>query len=138
MNEITQEILDLRKVIKKNKGRLHRVDVSPYDNLDHLFNHKIFQKWKNRDFKGIERWDVSNLSSMDFMFCGCKKFNRSLNDWNSKKVMYMYCTFNGCEKLNQPFDKWYLDDNAEIGYVFEGCKSLKQDDLSGIFTHHRK
>ena len=36
----------------------------------------------------ISKWDVSNVTDMSFMFCGCRSFNQPLANWDVSKVTY--------------------------------------------------
>ena len=56
----------------------------------------------------LDDWDVSNVTNIWSMFCGCCNFNRSLEKWGWKvsKVETETNMFEGCVSLkNKP--SWY-------------------------------
>lgn len=45
------------------------------------------------DYKGIEKWDVSNVENIEGMFCVAGVFAKNLNNWNVSKVTNMQYMF---------------------------------------------
>ena len=39
--------------------------------------------------KGLENWDVRNVTNMSGMFYDCRKFNCDLNSWDGSNVTKM-------------------------------------------------
>jgi len=54
----------------------------------------------------LDRWDVSNVQSMDWMFKWCFDFNQSINCWSVRNVQSMLGMFYGCYEFNQPLNNW--------------------------------
>ena len=67
---------------------------------------EIFKGSKRTDFSGLEKWNVSNVTTMKCMFVGAKHFNHNINAWDTSKVVDMTGMFAGAENFNQPLDKW--------------------------------
>ena len=38
----------------------------------------------------LNKWNVSNVTSMDYMFANTRAFNQPLNNWNVSNVTIMY------------------------------------------------
>ena len=56
--------------------------------------------------KGLDKWNVSNVTNMTSMFTDCKRLNCDLNSWDVSNVTKMYDIFNNCTSLkNKP--SWY-------------------------------
>ena len=55
-------------------------------------------------FGKIENWDVSNVTSMSYMFYGESSFNQPLNKWNVSNVKYMRHMFQVASSFNQPLN----------------------------------
>ena len=54
----------------------------------------------------LDKWDVSNLTSMSSMFFGAASFNQPLDKWDVSKVKNMNSMFKGAASFNQPLDTW--------------------------------
>ena len=53
--------------------------------------------FEGTDFNGdISKWDVSNVTDMYGMFCGCKSFNQDISGWDVSKVKNMNKMFENC------------------------------------------
>ena len=74
----------------------------------------------------IEHWDVSAVTNMEGVFHACSSFNQSLNGWNVGKVTDMTYMFDECEKFNQPLDKWDVSNVTNMRVMFGRCASFNQ------------
>ena len=148
---------DEYKYFPKTKEELNKLVDDPEVNLGEIDTTKItdmselFQDSKRTDFSGIEKWNVSNVTSMGAMFAGChdfnqdisswdvssveimfgmfadcRAFNQSLNAWDVSKVTNMFNLFYGCENFNQPLDMWNVSNVISMQGMFEGCKNFNQ------------
>ena len=123
------ELVDLINDPKFNSG-LSRIDTSRITDMSYLFARtipngqnfpeKIVRRLPDSGFKGIETWDVSNVTTMDYMFAGCEKrdvkncygdylysedayytFNEDISKWNVSKVTSMEGMFFDCDSFDQ-------------------------------------
>ena len=68
----------------------------------------MFANCENFKGKGLENWDVSNVTDMYRMFFNCKNFNCNLSKWNVSNVENMFYLFDNCTSLkNTP--RWYKE-----------------------------
>ena len=47
------------------------------------------------------KWNVSNVTSMRYMFFRAESFNQPLNKWNVSNVTDVFGMFNGATSFNQ-------------------------------------
>ena len=47
----------------------------------------MFTACENFKGKGIENWDVSNVTDMRYMFYNCKNFNCDLSNWDMSNTL---------------------------------------------------
>ena len=74
----------------------------------------------------IEHWDVSHVTNMERMFDGCKAFNQPLEKWDVSHVTNMESMFNNCEAFNQPLEKWNVSKVTDMTDMFGDCKLFNQ------------
>ncbi|TLD83098.1 BspA family leucine-rich repeat surface protein [Helicobacter trogontum] len=84
------------------------------------------EKIKREDFSGIEKWNVSNVKDMSYMFAYTTSFNQPLDSWNVSKVKDMNSMFAGAESFNQPLDSWNVSKVKDMSYMFAGAESFNQ------------
>ena len=104
------------------------IDVSNIDSFYNCNENKgIFSR---TDFKYIDisYWDVSNITSMGFMFYECYELESigDLSDWNVSNVTDMSCMFYDCTKLKSIGDlsKWDVSKVESMISMFAHCKTL--------------
>jgi len=56
--------------------------------------------------KPLDKWDVSNVTNMNYMFENCKKFNQCIDDWKLNSLKYCDNVMDGCDKYT--FNKIYI------------------------------
>nr|WP_321320741.1 DarT ssDNA thymidine ADP-ribosyltransferase family protein [uncultured Campylobacter sp.] len=110
------------------------IDTSAITDMSDLFMKIIWdydasnycQVYNCRDFRGIELWDVSNVTDMSGMFEGCNSFNQPLDSWNVSNVTNMSGMFSGCENFNQPLNSWNVSNVTDMSSMFSGCGNFNQ------------
>ncbi|MDY5184557.1 BspA family leucine-rich repeat surface protein, partial [Helicobacter trogontum] len=81
---------------------------------------------RRKDFSGIEKWNVSNVTDMAWMFSGAVSFNQSLNSWNVSKVISMDFMFANATSFSQPLDSWNVSKVTDMMGMFAGAESFNQ------------
>ncbi len=107
----------------------------------------IFLNSKRKDFSGIESWDTSNVTSMNYMFKGAIYFNHDISKWNTKNVVSMNEMFYNCSDFNQPIGSWDVSSLKSAKHMFGSATSFNQNLSSwnvgklryadGMFAHAR-
>ena len=75
----------------------------------------------------IEDWDVSNVTSMSEMFSRqARSFNQPLNKWNVSKVTDMNWMFQNANSFNQPLNDWNVSNVTSMNEMFCCAYSFNQ------------
>ncbi|WP_243832919.1 BspA family leucine-rich repeat surface protein [Campylobacter sp. US12a] len=64
---------ELKTLVKGEAIHLGDIDTSKITDMSYLFFYS-----QRTDFSGIEKWDVSNVENMSFMFVGCPIDNSNM------------------------------------------------------------
>ena len=77
-----------------------------------------------RKFNGdISKWDVSNVTNMEYMFNMCWEFTGDLSKWNVSKVEKMECMFWECKKFNQDLNSWDISSISNANRIVDTFKN---------------
>lgn len=117
-------------------ANLERVDMSNWDTssvttMEWMFgsgdNGAIPNEMKIKEIKGLEDFDVSNVTNMTRMFRACKDLEKlDLHKWNVENVTSMLQMFNNCRSLKTlNIDGWNMKNVTNIEYMFNSCYSLE-------------
>lgn len=117
---------ELEKLCNDLSVNLGDIDTSLIKDMSGLFYNYDVNKRSNDSFKGIETWDVSNVTDMRDMFRSCPNFNQPLNSWKVDKVRFTTGMFMFCKNFNQPLDKWNVSNVEDMSEMFLGCSSFNQ------------
>ncbi|HAS43828.1 MAG TPA: hypothetical protein DCS93_25325 [Microscillaceae bacterium] len=74
----------------------------------------------------INNWNTSNITDMSNMFYGASQFNRPLNHWNTGEVTNMTHMFHGASKFNQPIGSWNTEKVTNMSYMFQEAVEFNQ------------
>ena len=95
------------------KGRdFYSFNVLPFIHVD-----------SNQD---ISSWDVSNVTTMEWMFLDTTSFNQPLNNWNVSNVTNIRGMFSGTTSFNQPLNNWDVSQVTDMSGVFRSSISFNQ------------
>lgn len=97
------------------------IDTSRITDMSHLFHDS---KRNNYQLHGIELWDVSNVTKMDWMFANCEDFNLDISHWDVSKVTTTEEMFYNCKQFNQYLNDWNVSNVKEMSGMFEGCEEF--------------
>ena len=66
----------------------------------------VFEGCQNFIGTGLENWDVSNVTSMEYLFVDCYEFNSDISNWDVSKVENIDGMFYNCKNFNCDLNKW--------------------------------
>ena len=135
-------------VVLAQYGPIDEWDVSAITDMSNLF-HDASGAYANFN-ENISSWDVSNVTTIEYMFAQAESFNISLNSWNVSKISNMgnvfeYSGFNEnisswdvsevtnmygmfrYSPFNQPLNSWNVAKVSNLLRVFSGASSFNQD-----------
>ena len=72
----------------------------------------------------IGKWNVSNVTDMQYMFSGAEAFNQPIGNWNVSNVLSVECMFADAKAFNQFFN-WTLYKAKNTFGMFDGAKNFK-------------
>ncbi|HAS42146.1 MAG TPA: hypothetical protein DCS93_16840 [Microscillaceae bacterium] len=95
---------------------------------------KIAWKSMKNAFRGCQNLvckatDIPNLSqvtSMAYMFAKCTSFNGKISNWNTSNVMDMRGMFFEANSFNQPIRSWNTSKATNMGDIFFGANLFNQ------------
>ena len=103
-----------------------------------------FYGCSNLTYNATDAPDLSNVTSMDFMFRACSKFNGDISSWNTSNVTNMSYLFLSCTDFNQPLNNWDVSNVTSMLQMFLGAASFNQSlnnwdvgkvqDMQNMFT----
>lgn len=99
-------------------------DVSLWkvDNVENMS--ALFDNCKNYDGKGLEKWNVSNVKDMSFMFRFNNKNVADLKNWDVSHVENMAYMFADCSNLKTDFAHWKTGACKNFKRMFSNCRSF--------------
>ena len=67
----------------------------------------------------LASWDVSQVTEMQGMFCCARQFNQPLESWDVRNVRTMNLMFKKASMFNQPLDKWNVKRGTKKREMFD-------------------
>ena len=78
----------------------------------------------------ISNWDVSQVTTMYYMFSNARSFNNDIAQWNVSQVTNMSLMFQNAFVFNQDIGQWNVSQVTNMSSMFEGAGDFNQD-ISG-------
>ena len=127
-----KELRELVEQLIKERGKdadLNDIDVSDIDKMGSPIrgaSTQYFGLFEGLDPHNIDisKWNVSNVTDMNYMFYNCKNFNCDLSEWDVSKVndmLYMFCN---CKNFNCDLSKWDVSKVNDMSYMFWECENF--------------
>ena len=131
--------IELRKLILNEDIELADIDTSRITDMSHLFEPTMRGGDQARFFyDGIEKWDVSHVTDMSFMFCYASNFNRDISQWNVASVTNMRGMFQFASSFNQNIGSWDVSHVTNMASMFYDASAFNQNldnwDISAVKT----
>ena len=114
---------ELLKLCRNESVYLGDIDTSKITDMSCLFD-GVFDCY-DRDFSGIELWDVSNVTDMSSMF-SCSSFNQDISSWDVSNVTNMSHMFYE-SSFNQDISSWDISNVTNMSGMFWKNSSFNQD-----------
>ena len=102
---------------------IQAIDTSKVTGLNFLFRLSSFNE-------AINCWDVSNVTSLAYMFYDNSAFNKDIGDWDTSKVTYMGGTFERATKFDKDISRWDTSEVTNMDNMFQNASKFNQN-LSG-------
>ncbi len=123
--------LELILLVRNKDISLYDIDISAIKDLSSLF------AYMQRNYDGIDTWDVSHVTNMSYMFYH-SDFNNDISMWNTSKVQNMEYMFYGAKSFNQNINNWNVSNITNMAYMFSGAVAFNQPldnwDISNVKT----
>ena len=117
--------MGIDEVTEVNKNAL--LEVVQFGDVVWSSMESAFEECQNMQFAdGIDKPNLSKVTSMRKMFQECNVFNAPIEDWDVSKVTNMRSLFSGCDAFNHSLDKWDVSNVTDMGGLFSGCYSFNQ------------
>ena len=82
----------------------------------------------------ISSWDVSNVTTMEYMFAEADLFNQDISIWDVSNVISLCGMFANATSFNQPIGNWDVSNTIAndvnlypMQQIFQGATSFNQD-----------
>lgn len=94
-----------------------------------------FESCFNLDLTATDAPDLSNVTTMEYMFGGCHSLvaNSAINTWNTSKVTNMTGVFSGAHNFNQSLSNWNTSNVTSMSAMFNFATVFNAD-ISGWNT----
>jgi surface protein len=89
----------------------------------------MFQQATNFN-QPLTNWNVSNVTNMKLMFNFAESFNQPLNSWNVSNVTNMFAMFSSASSFNQPLNDWNVSKVTDMTFMFAGARAFSDQNLS--------
>ena len=88
---------------------------------------EMFNNCESFEGKGLENWNVSNVTNMIGVFNKCINFDCDLSNWNVSKVKLMDNMFSYCAKFTgKGLENWDVSNLISKEKIFLQCKLLRK------------
>ena len=108
---------------------LYRIRVNNITELKNIIKEEYE---KNPQELNLNRYDISDLNSLAYIFASCDKLETiHIEDWNTVNIMTMDSMFFDCISLKSiNIRNWDVQKLGSTESMFLGCKSLESVDIS--------
>lgn len=130
----THSFFDKDNLVKFNGGKRGRTSLASFYYDDTRANSSYPSD--------IGRWDVSNVTNMQYLFSGGRRndnnFNQDIGGWDTGNVTDMSLMFYKAVDFNQDIGSWDTSSVTDMQHMFDGATSFDQDisawDFSSLGT----
>lgn len=127
-----EELIDIIKKRIDNEGNycdLNDISVIDITDMSRLFSN-LNRQYDFSNFDGdISKWDVSNVTRMDYMFYG-SSFSGDIHKWDVSNVTNMKDMFYWASQFKSDISNWNVKNVTNMDKMFKKCSKFKNVDLS--------
>lgn len=76
--------------------------------------------------QNINNWNIENVVDLSGMFALASLFNQPLNNWNTQNATTMKSMFSEATSFNQPIGNWNIQNVTNLSYMFSSAISFNQ------------
>ena len=126
INGITYTVVDeaMLRAMVDNEDDVTTVITTKVTNMDRVVGDFDTGSDFNQD---ISSWDVSNVTTMEYMFFNAEVFNQNISSWDVSNVTKMRYMFFNAEVFNQPIGNWDVSSVYDMERMFRYATSYNQD-----------
>ncbi len=110
---------------KTNASQL--LKVSQWGDMQWKSMENSFARAINFEITATDKPDLSNVTSMSYMFSEAISFNQDISGWNVSNVTNMQRMFYKATLFNQDISGWDTSNITDMGYMFCVASSFNQD-----------
>ena len=124
--ETKQELIkNIEECLNSKNYNLNCIDTSKITDMSYLFKNITLP---NNEQIYFDKWNVSNVKDMSYMFYNCGNFDCDLSNWDVSNVTNMYTMFEGCSKFKgKGLENWDVSKVESISYMFFDCINFDCD-----------
>ncbi|ADO77293.1 BspA family leucine-rich repeat surface protein [Halanaerobium praevalens] len=75
----------------------------------------------------LDKWNVSNVNDMSYMFSFASNFNQDLSAWDVGNVESMESMFSNASAFNGDIGSWNVVNVSDMSYMFKKASNFNQD-----------
>ena len=114
---------ELEALILRKDIYLGDIDTQYITDMSYIF---YCSQRENSNFSGIELWNTSNVTNMEYMFAKTSYFNKDISSWDVSSVESMKSMFWRAESFNQPLELWNVSKVRNMNAMFCDTLSFNQ------------
>jgi surface protein len=105
------------------------IDVEQWGIVQWSRMDNAFQACANLNITATDIPDLSQATTMAYMFVGCSSLNGPVNigDWNTETIINMTGVFKDAILFNQDMGSWNTSSVTTMQYMFENAQAFNQD-----------
>lgn len=100
--------------------------VEQWGDIEWTSMKNAFRGCSNLVINAIEGPDLSQVTSLEYMFAGAINLNQSLNNWNVSNITNMENMFRDATLFNKPLNNWDVSNVESMAYMFYGATQFNQ------------
>lgn len=81
----------------------------------------------------INHWNMSTVTSMEFMFSGATAYNQPVNNWNTNALRFGNGIFVNASSFNQSLAAWQVPNLERANNILTGS-AINPDNLASIYA----